>query len=399
MISIHEADKIMAQHVKEFPIVELPLRKAYGLVLRETIKADRDLPPINKVMMDGIAIQSKAYKEGNAIFEIQATQAAGCAALKLKSKEKCIEIMTGAVLPEGADCVIPVEHVHIEDGMATIDESLDVQYMQNVLVKGSDHKKGRILLEAGCVLLPPQIATAASVGKAIIKVSYQPSIGIISTGDEIIDIDQEAEPFQVRKSNSYALHAAFLRTGLFEAAVYHVKDNKGSMLRAFEKILQEHDALVLSGGVSMGKFDYVPEVLKELGVNVLFHKVTQRPGKPFWFGVSKDEKPVFALPGNPLSTQIGAYRHVIPQLKKALGLSDLKDEFARLTKSFDAVTEFTHLLPVKVSSDQRGHLNAAPVAHSGSGDFAALAQSDGVIELPTKQTKYKKGEAFRLIRW
>ncbi len=399
MISVQQADRIISQNVKDFPAIGKPLGRALGALLREDIKADRDIPSFNKALMDGIAISFSSYREGQRRFTIEGIQSAGHQTIQRAHREDhCIEIMTGAVVPEGYDCVVPIEDVQIKKGEAFLKEKILLRPLQNIRLKAADYTKGQILLKKGASLLAPQIGICASVGKNLVKVSRAPKIAIISTGDELVDIHAKAiKPFQVRQSNAYALEAAF-KTNFFEAQMFHIKDDPKVLLKEINSILKKFDCLVLSGGVSMGKFDYVPRVLKDLGVNVLFHKVAQKPGKPFWFGKTKSQKLVFALPGNPVSTVICAYRYVIPALKNGLKI-EKEEEWAILNQDFKVRTDFTFFLPVKKIPNKTRQLLVNPVAFSGSGDFVALGNADGFVELPAGQKLFKKGLAVRFFPW
>ncbi len=400
MITVEQADKIILENCKEFPIVEKPLQQTLGAVLREDIKADRDIPSFNKALMDGIAISFSSYAKGQRCFFIQGTQAAGQKAINFKDKGNCVEIMTGAIIPQGCDCVIPIEDVEIKDREAFIKENILVRSLQNIRLEGADNKKGNVLLKKGKMLSSVDIGICSYVGKSLVKVSYTPQVAIISTGNELVDIDvRKLEPFQIRQSNAYALQAAFEATRLFQSKLFHIKDNKKVLTEKIAAILKKFDVVVLSGGVSMGKFDYVPEVLKDLGVKVLFHKVAQKPGKPFWFGRTRDQKLVFALPGNPISTLVCAYRYVIPALQKALGIKEKKEEWAILNSDFKSSTNWTLFLPVKMLPNKAGQVLVEPAIFSGSGDLAALGETDGFIELPRGEKQFKERFVAKFFRW
>jgi len=307
--------------------------------------------------------------------------------------------MTGAVLSNGCDCIVPVEDITINEDKAKVNKGVALTRMMNVHAQGSDQKKGSKLVLKGTRLFSPQVAVAASIGKAEVLVSQRPKIAVIGTGDELVGIDQKPESFQIRQSNSYALQAALQLQGYDQVTRSHIRDDKDELRTQLGQILNNFDVVVLSGGVSMGKFDYVPEVFKELGVDVLFHKVKQRPGKPFWFGKNKEGKPVFALPGNPVSTQIGMYRYILPYLNKAVGAKSEPGEYAIFNKDVKIKTAFTNFLPVKVKYEQGGRLVTIPVIPNSSGDFASLADSDGFLELPAETFHFPGGTVARLYRW
>jgi len=397
MISVNKAEKIIAKNLPKFPAVLMPLEKAFGHILREDIKADRDLPAFHKALMDGIALKAASVNKGNRTFAIESVQAAGKKALTLKDKDGCIEIMTGAVMPKGCDSIIPVEKLQFEKNTAVLNKTMRIKEIQFVRPQGSDHKKGQVMIKKGNVLLPPLIAVAATAGKGLIKVSAKPKIAIITTGDELVGLNEPVKSFQIRKSNVYALKHAFEQDGLFDAAMFHLRDHKAHMKRDVKKILKNFDVIVTSGGVSKGKYDYLPEVFESLGVRKLFHGVNQRPGRPLWFGRYR-KKCIFALPGNPVSTLICAYRYVLPNLRKALGQNHINQEIAQLGKRFIMESKLTYYLPVTLKGEG-SRLLAEPVSISGSGDIVALARSDGFVELNANQQTFPAGAKVRLCRW
>lgn len=378
MTSVYQAEHIVLNSVKSLPLETVSLAQAYGRILRENIRNDRDQPPFDKALMDGIAIHSSSYEKGMREFSIETTIAAGDKPYKLKDQNNCVEIMTGAVLPAGCNAVIPSEQVAVEADKASLKGWTLVKPRQNVRFKGSDGKKGQLLIKEPCRLLTPHIGILASVGKSKIKVSAIPRIAIISTGNELVDINKQPKPFQTRLSNSHTLKALVEGSGFGQAEIFHYPDNKKVLHKGIGQNLKNFDILILSGGVSMGQFDYVPEVLKELGVTALFHKVAQKPGKPFWFGKNKAGKVVFALPGNPVSTQMCAFRYVIPYLKKAAGIKPVQ-EFVSLSQEPEKSGDYTQFIPVKIT-EKNGMRYAQPISIGGSGDFAALASADGFIE-------------------
>src|SRR5580658_9525080 len=222
--------------------------------------------------MDGIALDSQAVSDGARSFRIQATQAAGDAPLRLAAAADCIEVMTGAVLPEGADCIVPVEDLTVAQARA--------ERWQHVHRRGTDSRQGTLLLAAGQRLRAPEIAIAASAGMARIRVSSQPMLVVISTGNELIEPGEPVLPHQVRRSNAYAIVSALREHGFQRVADDHIRDDLAELRARLRFHLKTHDVLVLSGGVSAGRFDLVPRALEELGVRPIFHKVAHRPGKP-----------------------------------------------------------------------------------------------------------------------
>jgi molybdopterin molybdotransferase len=393
MISVNEASHLILSHLFNGAIVTSTLEECVGKVLAEPVYADRDFPPFDRVTMDGIAILFESFKNGQRGFQITGTHAAGDKNLVLSDSTKCFEVMTGAVLPVGTDTVIRYEDISINNGVATINVT-NIEQGQSIHVRGQDARQGELLLSPGMVLSPAEIALLASVGKSKVAIQSFPRTAIISSGDELVKIDQQPLPHQIRRSNNYAIQAA-MNAMEWAGINYHLPDEKNILFTEIKSILEKNDVLILSGGVSKGKFDFIPTVLEELGVKKIFHQVSQRPGKPFWFGVSNESKIVFALPGNPVSTFMCFHRYVKPWIHKSLGIK-WKDQFAVLATDFSFAPKLTYFLQVAVVNEN-GKLMAYPNAGGGSGDFANLKDVDGFLELPLDKTDFKAGEVFPLI--
>ena len=293
MLTPAQAETLIEQHLVCLPIESLPLTQAAGAVLRENIYAERDQPPFDRVAMDGIALSSSGVGTGR--LRVAGMQAAGDPPRTLDDPETCIEIMTGAMLPRGCDAVVPVEQIQRTGEFAEIGRK-QVQPWQNVHRRGSDCRQGTLLLAAGTRLTPPEVAIAAGAGMARLRVSSQPMIVVISTGNELVEPGELIEPHQVRRSNAYGIAASLRQHGFARVSDDHVRDDEADLTERLGFHLRTHDVLILSGGVSMGRLDLVPRVLEKLGVSLVFHHVAQRPGKPMWFGVSQTGPAVFALP-------------------------------------------------------------------------------------------------------
>jgi len=399
MLTPAEAEKLIGQHLACLPVESLPLAQCAGAVLRENIYAERDQPPFDRVAMDGIALDSGAVRDGTRRLRIQQMQAAGDPPATLADRTSCIEVMTGAVLPNGCDCVVPVEQVRVHGGEAELAEGVTVEPWQNVHRRGSDTRQGTLLLSMGSRLSAPEIAIAASAGMPRIRVSGQPAIAVISTGNELVEPGEPILPHQVRRSNAYGVIAALRRQGFQRVADDHLMDNADEIRSRLQFHLSTHDVLILSGGVSMGKLDLVPKVLAELGVRAVFHKVAQRPGKPLWFGISGSGAAVFGLPGNPVSTLVCLSRYVVPALFAAMGQTPAPPERVALGAPAQPHPSLTVFLPVRMTTDDHGHAWAMPRPTNGSGDFTALAGTDGFVELPPGSQVCDRGFVAHLYRW
>ena len=399
MLTPAEAQDLIGQSLAALPIESLPLAQCAGAVLRENIYAERDQPPFDRVAMDGIALASRSLGANVRAFRIQGMQPAGDPPQTLETAGACIEVMTGAVLPSGCDAVIPVEQIRICDGAAHLAADLAVEPWQNVHRRATDTRAGTLLLNAGVRLEAPDIAIAASAGMARIRVASQPSLAVISTGNELIEPGEPVLPHQVRRSNAYAIVAALKRQGFGRVADDHVRDDLKELAARLEFHLDTHDVLVLSGGVSMGRLDLVPRALADLKVRTIFHKVAQRPGLPLWFGVAASGAAVFALPGNPVSTLMCVARYVMPALFAMMGATPREPRKIALGGPVTVKQSLAFFMPVRIETDDSGRAWAMPRPTNGSGDFTALAGTDGFAELPPGPNTYPKGFVTRLHRW
>jgi molybdopterin molybdotransferase len=394
MITVKQAEQLILANTIDLGAEIVLFDEALGRVLAENIKADRDLPAFNRVTMDGIAISYLSIEKGITVYTIKATQAAGDAPINIDKDNECIEIMTGAALPDSVDTVIRYEDVEIKDGKATL-LTTDIKKGQNLHLKGVDKKEGEIILTPGQLITPAVISMVASVGETELRVKRLPRIVILSSGDELVEVTAKPSPYQIRRSNSYMLQAILTKQGL-NAAIRHIPDDPDIIKQDLALCLQNYDVILLSGGISMGKFDYIPQALKDLQVTQVFHKVKQRPGKPFWFGKHDNGVVVFAFPGNPVASFMCTQRYFIPWLNASLGLVAKKPMYAILDADLVFEPQLQYFLQVKLQFNEQGQLIATPVAGNGSGDFANLADTDAFMELPSEKCEFKKGEVYRI---
>jgi molybdopterin molybdotransferase len=399
LITPRLAEEAIYSRLTCLPIESLPLTQCVGGTLRENVYAERDHPPFDRVAMDGIAVDSEALRRGLKRVRVQGVQAAGAPPLKLDTADDAIEVMTGAMLPAGCDNVIPVEQLDLADGFATLTASVVTSPYNNVHRRGSDSRQGKLLLESGTLMRAPEIAVAASAGMARVRVSSQPAVMVISTGDELVEPGDPIAEFQVRRSNAYAVAATLRQRGFGRVGDDHVKDDEKLLRKRLALHLTTHEVLVLSGGVSMGKFDLVPKVLMQLGVQEVFHNIAQRPGKPMWFGVGPHGQAVFGLPGNPVSTLVCLIRYVIPAIAEAMGTKRVAPERLALAAPVTFKPALAYFLPVIIEHDDWGRPWASPKATNGSGDFLSLAGTDGFVELPPGPNTYPKGFVTSVYRW
>ncbi len=392
-----EADRLIRESVHALPAEDCPLAQAHGRVLRAPLKADRDLPPFDRVTMDGYALRAGAGRK----FCVTGTQAAGMIPLSIKTPDECIEIMTGAALPVGADCVIPYEDVSRGGVTITLSDTAHIAPGASIHRRGSDAIAGRELVATGTRLTGREIAVAASVGAATLSVAMRPSVAVLATGDELVEVDYaELAPHQIRKSNDYALRAALLSSGLISRAErFHLRDLPREIEETLQHVIASFDIVILTGGVSKGKFDHIPAALAKLGVAKKIHGIAQRPGKPFWFGLTPRHTPVFALPGNPVSAYTCLHRYVFPALTRMSGLTPAAPDPVALATPVTISQPLAFLLPVIITTTPDGHRTATPAATNTSGDFTGLLGTHGFVELPPGPADFPAGTVAKFWPW
>ena len=399
LITPRLAEEAINARLTCLPIESLPLTQCVGGTLRENVYAERDQPAFDRVTMDGVAVDSESLRRGLRRFTIQATQAAGAPALRLTRGENAIEVMTGAILPQATDCVIPMEQYDVVDGVISLKTAVASTPYHNVHRRGTDTRQGTLLLTSGTLLRAPEVAVAASAGMARVRVSSQPALMIVSTGDELIEPGDPIAEYQVRRSNAYAVAATLRKRGFGRIGDDHVLDDEDMLRERLTLHLTTHEVIILSGGVSMGKFDLVPKVLVQLGVKEVFHNIAQRPGRPMWFGIGPRGQAVFGLPGNPVSTLVCLIRYVIPAIAEAMGTRRTPPERLALASPVTFQPPLAYFLPVTIDHDDWGRPWATPRPPNGSGDFLALAGTDGFVELPPGPNTYPRGFVTSVYRW
>ena len=375
MIPFKEAMDLVLGSTTDFGEEKVSFNDAAGKILAEPIVADRDFPPFNRSTKDGIAINYAAIEKGILGFLIEGISSAGSIQNHLVNTNACVEIMTGAVVPKNADTVIMYEHINVENNKAKLLKP--VKKGQNVHKKGSDQPKGAVVLAAGITIGAAEIGVLASVGKTEILVKKLPKICLVSTGNELVAVTEVPKPHQIRQSNSHTLKAALLQQHI-HADIIHIADDKNTIKIALQNAVKQYDVLLLSGGVSKGKYDYLPEVFEEIGVAKVFHKVKQRPGKPFWFGRHKASKTtIFAFPGNPASTFANYHVYFKAWLNKSLGLPAIEISVI-LKEGFENTTDLTRFIRAKVAIDS-GKLVVSLIHGNGSGDLTSLSKANGFV--------------------
>ena len=390
MIDVQDALKIVLDTARDFGAEIVPLGKGIGRVLREDWYCDRDLPPYDRVTMDGIAINYDGAKRSEQLL-VEGIVAAGDPQTELVDPGKCLEIMTGASMPVGGDTVIRYEDITIKNGIVKIDKSF--QKGQNIHWKGEDRKKGDLLVSSNTLLSSSEIGIGASIGKSEITVANYPKTIIVSTGNELVEVHESPLPHQIRRGNVYRMMATLNHLGI-ETVTDHILDDEDETVAKVSDYLDNYDLVIFSGGVSKGKYDFLPSALKTCGVKQLFHRVAQRPGKPLWFGTHRGGTTIFGLPGNPVSSFMCLHIYVLDWVRKCLGLGPETRPNAVLTDNIIFKPDLTYFHEVSLRYDINGQILAKPEKGNGSGDLANLINGDAFIRIPRGKEVFEKGEVY-----
>lgn len=386
MISYLEAQKILTHRARSFGTETIPLEQSYGRILTGVVRADRDYPPFDRATMDGYALQSGDFQQGIREFNIIKTIFAGdIISLRLAAGE-CYKIMTGAPVPAGADMVVRKEDTIEEGSVVRIQTEMTRPYL-NIARQGEDLRSGDIVIDSPCIAEPAIIGLLASLGQKDVTVARLPRVALITTGNEVVSVETQPGPTQIRNSNRWLLQA-FLKKWQIEPWLYqHAPDDRALLKTAIEKALSA-GIVILCGGVSAGDADHVPEMLAAAGVTPLFHKLAIKPGKPVWCGVGPGDTMVFALPGNPFSCLVGFILLIQPYLQACFGLPEeapLSLPLGTAKKKFTPLDEF---FPVRLHGSPARLL---PVSLNGSGDIRLGMQANALALHPAGMPELEEG--------
>lgn len=386
MISFEEAlTKISEVRLPEYKTEKINFIDGLQRVLAENIHFDLDMPPFDKSAMDGYACRKDDILSEMEVIELIP---AGKFPEKAINIGQCSKIMTGAPIPVGADCVIIVENT--EELAGNRIRYLKDSTKANITYKASDAKKGELVISKGTLIKPQHIAVLATTGKPEILVYYKPAIGIFSTGDELVEPHITPAPSQIRNSNAYQLITQVKTLGI-EPVYYGIaKDQPELLHKMISKSISENDITILTGGVSMGDYDYVPKIFDQLGLQILFDSIAMQPGRPSTFAINGSGKFCFGLPGNPVSSFLQFDLLIKPLIYRFMGhIYEPHNLFLPMGTDFERKkSEKLSLIPVKFNS--KGEV--FPVEYHGSGHINALIGTDGVIFIPKGQTKLNKGD-------
>lgn len=399
MITVEKAEELISRELRVLPTEKLPFQQAVDRILREVISADRDLPPYNRVMMDGVTLSSQSWMEGVRKFEVEGIQLPGQPPLILSDPNHCIKTMTGAVLPTGCNLVVPREEFEQKENQITVDAGYNAEIGRYLHKQGSDCSKGDELIKKGVRLGPKEIAVAISCGKDYLSVTRKIMITVIDTGDELVEVGKPVTDHQIRRSNAHSLVAACTRMPFVVASSQHCPDDEKVLLRTISESIDYSDLLLLCGGVSKGDRDFIPSILMQLGFEECFHWVSQWPGKPMWFGKRPNGVLAFGLPGNPLSALACFHRYVVDALHLIAGTDPPLNPHVVLIDSITHAPPTTAFFPVSISFSKKGVLEAKPHKPRNSGDFATIVNTDGFVQLPSRQTTFPAGSYAKFFPW
>jgi molybdopterin molybdotransferase len=399
MLSVEEALELVARRAEPLAPQRVPLSDAAGLVLAEDIVSEADSPPYTKALMDGYAVRSE---DRNAERRILEEVAAGAVPRHSVAPGTAVRIMTGGPIPEGADAVVPIEQTELLDAATVRLTRVDAAPGQNILPRGASMRAGDVVLQRGALLRPIEIAILAEIGHATVVVQPCPRVAVLPTGNEIVPVDQQPGPGQIRNSNGPMLLAAARQAGAEPTDLGIARDDRDGLKRAIASGLTSN-VLVLSGGVSAGVFDLVPGVLEELGVEQVFHKIAMKPGKPLWFGVKRtgpNTALVFGLPGNPVSSLVCFELFVRPAISAMAGrgFEGLRTITAKLCHSFDQRGGRAAYLPARVIHLNTTHVpNVELLPWQGSADLATLARANGLARFSSEKQHFDAGSLIEVL--
>jgi len=394
MISIEAALAHILDACPSLDSETVAVEEAVGRVLRQAVVAPTDYPPFDRVMMDGYAVRA-ADLEGNDTLPVRGESAAGAHEAVELLPGTCAGAMTGAPLPRGADAVVMVEQTRREGDLVTFEAP--VRRGQHFAPTGEEARKGAVLLEPGDVITPVGVATAASAGHARLSVSRLPSLAAVSTGNELVDVDTEPGPNQIRDTNALTLASQALAHGLTAVRRLRARDTLEDLDSTLTDALTD-DIVIISGGVSMGRYDLVPRALESQGVEQIFHRVLQKPGKPLWFGKRGDTL-VFGAPGNPLSTLLTFQLYVKPAIARMTGRSPHQPLLQGALVRDVTYSSKRHLWVFVRARWDGAAWAVTPLPGRGSADVFAPALANAVISLTAGTHELSQGQSvsFHLL--
>jgi molybdenum cofactor synthesis domain-containing protein len=397
MISVTEAIRIIKEQTPVLTAESIALADALWRVLAEDVVADCDLPPFDRAQMDGYAVRAADTANQRVRLRIAGEAAAGRGWTGLMKAGEAVRIMTGAPLPAGADSVQKVEVTNEQNGLVEITEA--TRPGQFIVRRASETKAGDVVLRAGEEITAARMAVLASFGYAVVKVIKRPRVAVLATGSELVPVDAQPGADQIRDSNSYSLGAYAQASGALVERLPLAGDDLELLQREILEAAARSDALILSGGVSMGVYDFTKAALHALGAEVFFERVSLRPGKPTVFA-RLGSTLVFGLPGNPVSVSVTFNLFARTALRAMQGCREaaLLEEWAVLERGVKGAMERESYLPIRLRTDETGRLLAEPLKWGGSSDFVAFAHATALVIVPEGVAHVNAGERLRVVR-
>jgi molybdopterin molybdotransferase len=397
MITFQDALTKILKNTQALSVEKIPVEESVSHVLAENIYSKIDMPPFNKSAMDGYALKAADTIKIPVKLECVGTISAGQSVNKHIKKGQCLKIMTGAAIPEGADSVVMIENTRA-DNNNYVEILSRVKTGQNICIKGEDIKRNQKVGKKGTVVSVSDIALIAAAGKQVISVVRKPRVAFFNTGDEIIPLTKRLTKNKIYNSNGPQLIALLKSCGINAKFLGIIKDDPCHLRKAMEEGMK-YDLLLISGGVSMGDYDFIPEVLKGLGVKEIFHNVRIKPGKPLFFGSHK-KGVVFGIPGNPVSNFTSFILFIQPAINKMMGYQNCKPEFKEgvIENSFQQKEGRKHFVPVKAVKKENQYYLKSVNSH-GSADIVSLSNADGFMIIDADRKAVKTGEKVKFITW
>lgn len=396
MLDIADAQRIVLSQVRTLPVVECSLRDALLRTLAARVLCDLDDPPFDKAVMDGYAVRSMDVAQVPTSLRVVGQVGAGHVPKAVVGPGQAIQINTGATLPAGADAVVRVEDVDVTGDQVRINVLAEAGKF--VAPRGTYARAGKVVLTAGTVLTPVHVGVAATAGASTVRVHRPPSVAILVTGDELVDIDRRPTGAQIRNSNRYLLEGLFRSVRLEPRNLGTVGDDREVLRQRISEGFHS-DLLCITGGVSMGAFDFVPEILKEHGATIHFHKISIKPGRPTLFATVPSGTLVFALPGNPISAFIGFELLVRPALSAMQGRPTPGPKYfaARMAGGLPAAGIRRTYHPAIASIADDGQWTASKLSWGGSGDSMGMAGANAMIMRPPNSPTAIDGESVSIF--
>ncbi len=399
MISVAEAIRIIKEQTHELPSEEVELTQALGRVLAEDVIADTDLPPFDRSQMDGYAVRAEDTMELPARLRVVGEAAAGSGWRGTVMAGEAVRIMTGAPVPAGANSVQQVELTSEIEAGRTVEIRSSTRPGQFIIKRASEVERGATVLQKGEEVNAARMAVLASFGYARVKVGARPRVAVIATGTELVPVDCEPGEDQIRDSNTFSLGAYAALAGAKAERLPVASDDLEQLKREIGVAATRSDALILSGGVSMGAYDFTKTALRALGAEIFFERVSLRPGKPTVFA-RLGEALVFGLPGNPVSVSVTFNLFARAALKIMQGASEveMRMERAELSRAVRGTLERESFLPAQLYTDARGVLRAEPLKWGGSSDFVAFARATALINVPQGVKSLDEGAIVKVLQ-